>query len=250
NKNGFLRDIPTSKELDDIEREKNEQILNETSKEKIKNRYEIEDINFEKLIDELNESLVYKVKEVTFVKEIEDDPDRKSFAQKGLELHEAGENCSFCGNEIKKERISELESFISVTEVKVFQDKISYQITDMEGLIKQLEETKKINKDDFYSSFHDEIERVNNNMEIRINDYKNLLGEMKSKLNEKNRSIFKSVEKFTIDLPENFSKIKEEISHLINSQNEWTNSIETKQAAAKSKLRLHYVTLKLLDENY
>src|SRR5699024_3002642 len=186
NKNDFFKDIPNSKELDDTEKEKYEQILNESSKDKIKNGHEIEDINFETLIDELNEILVYKVKEETFVKEIQDDPDRKKFAQKGLELHKAGENCSFCGNEIKKERISELESFISVSEVKVFQDKISYQITHIEGLIKQLEETKKINKDDFYSSFHDEIERVNNNMEIRINDYKNLLGEMKSKLNEKN----------------------------------------------------------------
>lgn len=67
NKNDFLKDIPNSKQLGETEIEQYEQILNETPKGEIKNRYEIEDINFEELIDELNEILVYKVKEVTFV---------------------------------------------------------------------------------------------------------------------------------------------------------------------------------------
>lgn len=250
NKNDFLKDIPNSKQLGETEREKYEQILNETSKGKIKNRYEIEDINFEKLIDELNEILVYKVKEVTFVKEIQDDPDRKVFAQKGLELHKAGENCSFCGNEIKKERIRELESFISVSEVKEFQERITNQITNIENLTKQLEGIKEVNKDDFYSSFGNEIERINNNIEIKIRKYKSLLEEIKDKLNEKNRSIFKSIKKMTIDIPEDFSEVKEEINDLIDNQNEWTKNIENKQTTAKNKLRLHYVALKLLDENY
>lgn len=250
NKNDFLEDIPNSKQLDETEIEQYEQILNETSKDEVKNKYKIEDINFEELIDELNEILIYKVKEVTFVKEIQDNPDRKTFAQKGLELHEAGENCSFCGNEIKMERIDELESFVSASEVNEFQERITNQITNIKNLTKQLEEIKEIKKDDFYSSFDDEIERINTNIKIKIDEYKGLLKVIQDKLNDKNISIFKSIKKITIDIPDNFSKIKKEINELIDSQNEWTKNIENKQTTAKNKLRLHYVALNLLDENY
>lgn len=91
----------------------------------------------------MNEILEHKVQEVTFIKELKDDPARKGFAQQGLKIHKAGENCSFCGNEIKEERIKELESFISVSAIQEIENKINNQIETIDRLMKQVNEIEK-----------------------------------------------------------------------------------------------------------
>ncbi|MFP3422805.1 AAA family ATPase, partial [Bacillus sp. SIMBA_161] len=70
----------------------------------------------------------HKVEQVTLVEELKDDHERKEFAEQGLRLHDAGESCAFCGNEVTDQRIKELRSFVSVSAIQEIEERISRKI--------------------------------------------------------------------------------------------------------------------------
>lgn len=247
-KNDFLNDISASEVLGEIEINEYENILNEISKTKIIENFEINDVDFTGLINNVNEILEHKVQEVTFIKELKDEPARKEFAQQGLKIHKAGENCSFCGNEIKEERIKELESFISVSAIQKVENKINNQIELIDRLMKQVNGIEKIKKDNFYSAFHEEIDKVNTDIKLKKNEYNNLFDTLKDSLDKKAKGVFRTIEKVDLGIPTGFSSIEKNVNDIITGHNEWVENIDSKQKNAMGKLRLHYVALKLREE--
>ena len=245
NRNDFFNDISVSKVLDDVEINEYENIINEISKSKIPKDYKINSIDFTGLINNVNEILEHKVQEVTFIKELRDDPARKGFAQQGLKIHKVGEKCSFCGNEVKEERIKELESFISVSAIQEIENNINSQIETIDKLGIQVNAIKKIKKEHFYNAFHKEVDEVNTDIKLRKYEYNNLLDTLKDSLNEKAKKIFGTIKKVDLEIPTEFSSIEKKVNDIITEHNEWTESIESKQKSAMGKLRLHYVGIKL-----
>ncbi|WP_337993630.1 AAA family ATPase [Lysinibacillus sp. CNPSo 3705] len=247
-KNDFLNDISACKVLDEIEINEYENILNEISKSKISEHYQFNSVDFTGLINNVNEILEHKVQEVTFINELKDDPARKGFAQQGLKIHKAGENCSFCGNEIKEERIKELESFISVSAIQEVENKINNQIETIDRLMKQVNGIEKIKKDHFYSAFHEEIEKINTDIKLIKYEYNNLFDALKDSLNEKAKGVFRTIKKVDLGIPTGFSSIEKNVNDIITAHDDWVENIESKQKNAMEKLRLHYVGLKLREE--
>ena len=247
-KNDFFNDVSVSEVLDEIEINEYKNILNEISKRKISKYYKFNSVDFTGLINNVNEILEHKVQEVTFIKELKDDPARKGFAQQGLKIHKAGENCSFCGNEIKEERIKELESFISVSAIQEVENKINNQIETIDRLMKQVNEIEKIKKEHFYSVFHEEIDKVNIDIKLKKYEYNNLFDTLKDSLNEKLKGVFRTIKKVVLGIPTGFSSIEKNVNNIITGHNDWVENIESKQKNAMKKLRLHYVGLKLREE--
>ncbi|MFD1031539.1 AAA family ATPase [Metaplanococcus flavidus] len=246
-KNDFLKDISNFKIIEEVEEQKCKNILNEKPKSIIPD-YEVIDIDFVGIIDNVNEILQYKIKEVITVKEIDDDLVKKEFALKGLKIHKAGENCSFCGNKIEEERLTNLELLISSTEIKENEKRIKDEYEKIEKLIKLMEKTRLLNKGDFYSHFSSEVDNINKNLEIKKEEYKNLLLTLKDKLNEKSRNAFSTVSEINIKIPDNFLHLNEGIQELIIQSNKLTGNLTNEQNLAKEKLRLHYVGLKLREK--
>lgn len=248
-KTDFFNDIRISKVLDDAIREENEGILNDKSKSLIPKNQKFIDIDFTKLIDEVNEILVYKVEQVSFIEEIKDDSDRKEFAKQGLNLHSAGENCSFCGNEVKPERIKELQSFISVSAIQENEEKINTKIEEIVELSKNIESIEVLKKEKFYSGFKNEITNINNEIKIKKTEYEYILKKLIDSLEEKAKSVFGAFEILEIETPDGLLKLENDINELIAKNNDWSKNIDKNQKDAREKLRLHYVGLKLTEKS-
>ncbi|MFK3988366.1 AAA family ATPase [Exiguobacterium mexicanum] len=247
-KNDFMNDIKNGSVLDDVEKKKFEGILSDKSKGIMSNLIKVVEIDFPLLINEVNDILEHKVEQVTLVEELKDDHERKEFAEKGLKLHDAGESCAFCGNEVTDQRIKELRSFVSVSAIQEIEEKISRKIEAVKQLIEQVENIKELNKEKFYSSLHDDLESVNKDIKLRKKEYEYVLNKIIDSLVDKSRSYFRTFEKLSLEIPDDFSAIVNNINELINRNNEWTTDIDKNQETAMEKLRYHYVGLKIIEK--
>lgn len=243
-KNDFLNDISINKILDESEKNEYENILNETSRNKILKEYKINNIDIVELTNEVNRILKDQVQERVIIEELKDDPRRKEFAKQGLEIHEIGEKCSFCGNEISGQRIKELQSFISVSELKKINDEISNQLSIIKEQIEIVNEIKKLEKASFYTLFHKDIDEINDDIEIKKKKHIDLLNFLSNSLNEKKNNIFEKTEAICIETPDEFAIFEKTIEEIINKHNELAENIGVKQKNARKELRLHHVALK------
>lgn len=248
-KNAFMKDITLAKILEKVEKEKFENTLVDRSKSLIPPNYKLVNIDFLNLIIEINKILEYKIESVTFIDELKESPDKKEFAERGLDLHKSGENCSFCGNEITETRIKELRAFISVSDVKQHEEKINNKLLEIEKLIKNIQAIKEINKEYYYSNFHQDIIEINSEIKMKKNEYEYLLKELESVLNKKSRSMFHSFEPINLQIPTPLSFIEDEVNLLIERNNEWTRNLENNKNSAQEKLRLHHVAKKITEKD-
>lgn len=244
-----MKDITLAKILEKVEKEKFENTLVDRSKSLIPPNYKLVNIDFLNLIIEINKILEYKIESVTFIDELKESPDKKEFAERGLDLHKSGENCSFCGNEITETRIKELRAFISVSDVKQHEEKINNKLLEIEKLIKNIQAIKEINKEYYYSNFHQDIIEINSEIKMKKNEYEYLLKELESVLNKKSRSMFHSFEPINLQIPTPLSFIEDEVNLLIERNNEWTRNLENNKNSAQEKLRLHHVAKKITEKD-
>lgn len=247
-KNDFMLDIKNGYVLDDVEKKRYEGILSDKSKGIMSKINKIVNIDFSLLINEVNDILNHKVEQITLIEELKDDHERKEFAERGLRIHNAGENCAFCGNEITDERIKELQSFISVSAIKEIEDKINKKLEEVKEFLLQVESIKEVNKDKFYTSLHENLIVINKELKLQKKQYAYVLNKIIDSLIDKSRSYFRTFEKLTVEIPDDFSKIVNNINELINRNNEWTRDIDKNQEVATEKLRYHYVGLKIREK--
>ncbi|WP_393964664.1 AAA family ATPase [Exiguobacterium sp. S22-S28] len=247
-KNSFAKDIKNSKILSDSEVSASKQILMEIVKSNLKMKFNPKNIDFNKLILNVNEILENKIKEVNLMKELKSDPNRMTFAKNGLTIHKAGEYCSFCGGEVTKERIQELEIFVSLSDIKEIEVRLDKMLKEVDELYIQVEEIETIKKEDYYNFLHDEVHGINNEIEMKKKEYINLLNTIKNSLVEKSNDTFKSVQKLNTVIPSDFETISNNIKSTIKKHNHFTDNVIFTKEKTKEKLRLHYVALKLLQE--
>lgn len=248
-KNDFMNDIKNSKLLDNLEKQRFEDILSDKSKQMIPRRTKTTVVDFSSLINEINDLLLYKIEQVSFIEEIQDSHERKEFAERGLKLHSANENCSFCGNEITEQRIEKLQSFISVSKVKEIQEKVNRKIEEVEQLLTRVEDIKELKLGEYYSSLKSEILSVNQEIKLRKTKYEYILKKMRDSLNDKAKSCFRIFEELDIKIPDDFEMIDTKINELIERNNNWTTNLDRNKNSAMEKLRLHYVGLKLKEKS-
>ncbi|WP_214770266.1 AAA family ATPase [Exiguobacterium sp. s39] len=247
-RNHFINDIKTSRLLSEEEVLINERILFEVTKNKISSEFKFKSIELSNLVNDVNEILGHKMQEVSLIKELKDDPDRMTFVRHGLKIHHAGENCSFCGNEINKKRFSELETFISLSEVKDIENQITNQIDIIKKLIIQINEIEVIKKENFYSIFHEEAVEIIEEIKNKKIEYRYILDLLNQSLSDKFNLIFRTIEKLDFTIPSDFTIIENKLNELSNKHNNFTDNIIMKKEVAMKKLRLHFVSLKIKEK--
>lgn len=150
NKRNFQNDIPSAILLQDEEKKELIQIIKSEIKMAPDIVFPQEDMT--QILDEINSILQKTVSERVKVKRIDNNPEKREFAKKGLLLHRKGEVCAFCGNKITDYVFEELESYFSADEVKEFQMEIVKKIEEM-ALLTQNISGIKVSLTDFYPNY-------------------------------------------------------------------------------------------------
>lgn len=147
NKRNFQEDLQFAVLLQDDEKKE----LIETIKSEVKIAPNIifPCENMTQLLNEVNSILQKTVTERVKVKRIDNSPEKREFAKRGLKLHKKGEACAFCGNEIKDDVFDELENYFSADEVKEFQTQITEKIESIDLILKNIDAIQ-VSIEDFY----------------------------------------------------------------------------------------------------
>lgn len=156
--------------------------------EKIAKKIDIRKNDFVEILETTNSLLENKVAEEQSVIRL-DSNDKKNFAQTGIEIHERGEICSFCGNPIPDEVFDELEIFFSASKIKEFETSLKNKIEEIRQLRSEIEATT-ISEDDFYVQFHDDIRNYKDELEIIIKEQVQFLTTLENALVSKFAQLF------------------------------------------------------------
>ena len=242
NKRNFQNDIPSAILLQDEEKKELIQIIKSEIKMAPDIVFPHEDMT--QILDEINSILQKTVSERVKVKRIDNNPEKREFAKKGLLLHRKGEVCAFCGNKITDYVFEELESYFSADEVKEFQMEIVKKIEEM-ALLTQKISGIKVSLTDFYPNYVKEAMVMEEEIEKLKNSYTHFIDKLKNALDEKQKYLFEARNPILDEVPVGFTDIKKRYQQLQEKNN--GNDIETKKEEAIKRIRYHYVK-QLMDE--
>lgn len=246
NINSFKDDIPRSKVLSETVLKENKLKYSEETKSIIGDNYSFPLFNFKEYLERINEILEHAVQTVVVIEELKDNAEKKNFAKQGLELHKAGDKCSFCGSVVEEERINKVKSLVSSEEVEIFQMQIEEEIKRVNENIKAIQEIRVIDNNDFYSIYQDEINEINSEIESKREIAEAFFESLKKVLEKKQSNLFQPLDKLKLAVPEEFLNLENLVSQIVEKHNQYTEKLDSIKDEAKEKLRLHYVAESLL----
>lgn len=232
----FQRDIPNATLMDEKERKQCIELLK--SEAKLANNIVFPNIALWKLFEDVNAILQYKVEEKVKVLRLENHPGKRKFADEGRKIHKRGEVCAFCGNLINDSVFEELEKYFSADEVRAFQINISERLKLISSSKKMVEDVE-LNENNFYPEFLDDLLKLKQCMDVRKKEYIMFLTLLENALKDKLSYLFESVEILKVELPTDFSEIRDKYDELKEKNNK--NDLLNKQEKARESLRLHFV---------
>lgn len=243
NKNDFISEKKNAKLLGEADIE----YLKKLIKTEVKMAQEIEfpNINLQDELNRINSILEKKVEEKVSIKRLEDNEEKRNFAEKGLHLHKVGEICSFCGNIIKEKEYEELKRYFLADDIKEFQKEIEVSKDNYRKIIENIENIK-FDKNNFYPNNIEKLTKIIEEYEIIKEKIIKIFELFLKKLEKKD--IFKENEKIFIDnISLNFNKISKEYDDLVKNNN--TSNLTKEKENAKANLRYHYIKLALDEFN-
>ncbi|MDU8923356.1 AAA family ATPase [Pasteurellaceae bacterium LIM206] len=245
NKPDFRKELSKAKQLSDSKFDELLSIL----KSEIKRATSLSNINidFSKLLEEVNTLLKSKVEERTHLVRLDGNQDKINFAEKGLRIHKIGDHCAFCNSTISQETILELEKYFSADEVKQLKEDINNKITELDS-IKSKYESVNINAHNFYPDFSEKIQQIKEQFSKKRGKIYSFIDLLHSSLKEKQSNLFQESEELAIELPDNCLSDITEYNHYANENN--VSDLKEKQENAKSELRYHFIYKYCNEFNY
>lgn len=164
------------------------------------------------------------------------------WVKEGRQLHKDKPNqCSFCGNSISPERWNELDSHFD-EESEKFEKDIDILTSEIDNYIRNIDTLLQINKSDFYSKFHSDLDALILQRQQMIDKTKSELQRIKTKLQERKDDLLnpKVYEDIT-DNSQQFENCWTKFEALRKEANEYSKSLEKEQSDAKKLLRLREV---------
>ncbi|MDO5028723.1 MAG: AAA family ATPase [Bacillota bacterium] len=244
-KNCFIHDIEFARLLsEDDEKESKNLIM---SGEKNAPCINFPKIDARKELDIVNNLLVKTVEEPIEIPRLKGNEDKREFAKKGLQIHKAGDKCSFCGNEIMQETFFQLEKYFSAEEIAKLENELKNKV---EYLLRLKEEIEKVEMsiENFYSSNFEEFGRIEKEFQDTKKELLKFLNTLIDHISNKQKKLFSKAEEIEINIPNNFKKVKEDYDNLCKLNN--SSDLALKKLKAKEKLRFHEVKKSLSEYNY
>ena len=242
----FAKDIPLAKELNPENKKHHELMLK--SETKTAPDIVFPSFDFFDLLKRANIILVKKVIERTLIDRLENNEDKRKFAEEGMRLHMPGDICAFCGGVVTQQTFDELKSYFSADEVKAFQKEISTFENDLSDIIAEMS-TFQINANDFYPEYKARV----NELSIKIREERDkiviTLSKIQEAIQKKKANLFTECPSLELDSPpDGLDALNEEYKKLVSENN--ANDLKDRQTKAKNALRLNEVFNQLKKINY
>ncbi|WP_411843045.1 AAA family ATPase [Salinicoccus sp. HZC-1] len=257
NKQSFKEDMNKVSKISKDEIRKYEKTIKEDRKD-IEVNLKLPVINGEEIQEEINGLLTTSIKPTKIINELESDHRKQSFAREGMKVHSHRdsngnllheESCAFCGNTISELRWSELDDYFSES-FKKHEEDMSEKINEIDVHIERINDVEKINKNDFYLAYEEEINELN----AEIFDYKNntneFLRKLKRALKYKLQNIFEESKEMELSTQNNGQEILNKYNQIVEENIKLSQNIEQRKKEARDKIRWHIVNLYIESSDY
>jgi wobble nucleotide-excising tRNase len=165
------------------------------------------------------------------------------WVKEGRQLHKDKlEQCSFCGNDISQKRWNELDSHFDEESEKL-EKEIDTLISEIENSIRNVDTLLPINKNVFYSKFHQDLDFLILQRQQAITNLKSELDRVKSNLKERKDDLLNS--KTFVDITYNNTQLYDcwtMFESFRMQSNDFSKSLADEQTEAKRLLRLREVS--------
>lgn len=193
-------------------------------------------IDFSDILMKTNDVLHHSIKEKSTLARL-DTEEKTEFAHTGWELHDSGEICAFCGNQIADDKYQELTNYFAADDVIKQEETVQSLKTQIQNDIDKLTSFVVAEATSFYSKFTDavtaEIKQINSYKEKQLQFLHNLLSELNK------NSMFVNSQEIDEELPLQFELDK--YNELVKNHNEFGMDLDNEKSVAASKLRWHEI---------
>ncbi len=176
------------------------------------------------------------------IEKLEKEPRLSDWVQEGLDIHKNEAICQFCLNELKSERIKELQQHFSeefyklMNKIENLAEKIKIHLSEIEKI--SLPDKARL-YDEYKSDYQQLLNKFKNTQELYINQINALL----EKLRQKKESPFEALEiasPINPDIQKEMETIINEIQKLIEKHNDKSNNIDKEKLKAKDDIAKHF----------
>ena len=150
-------------------------------------------------------------------------------------------NCAFCGNELPADIWKKLDNHFN-QESNALGTALDEQLRYIKSEIERIPTLLKISRENFYSNFHQELDKLQKDLSVISKNYRKTLETIEKQLEERKKDVFTSLifaEPTSVE--SNLNTIQNSYKDLVTKSNEYTTSLNDEQLKAKKELRLHEV---------
>lgn len=205
------------------------------------------DLNLAICLSELNKLLCRKVIAKDVFEEFSGNKRKEEFAKMGVGIHEAGELCAFCGNELSRERLEKLRLYFSADEVEGFRKDIQEFIDGIDEVLKKLR-IFDVEVTSFYPDKIGEAKDISRCLSEQRNEIEIFLNELRTNADNKLKYLYETLDSLKVQIPPSLEAIINKHNGLVEKNN--SSVLSEKKEEARNKLRLHKVKLCLEEFNF
>ncbi len=196
--------------------------------------------------ESISDFLIFKPAMTNTIQHLVENGELAHWVKEGLEIHQDKASCEFCGNGLSGERLQSLNSH--------FSDDLSNHENELNEAIQQIEKSKltveQYHVKDFYDVLSEELSQRQQELLEVINIYNGQLNILIESLRTKLKVPFQSIEGLSVDLSldDRVTEAVNNISKLIEKNNQITDQFVEEKRNAVSQLKKHYAAEFCVDE--
>lgn len=242
NKNSFqgeIEDALKSPILSNEEIVTLKETITSTQKPEVEKIY-LNEIDFAVLQEDIENLLLKTVQPSIKITELDNDNNKRQFAEIGKDCHSAGDTCAFCGNIVTNERLQKLEKYFSGSEIDKFTKELSDKLIEIKNYENKLEKII-IQEEAFYPEFKNLISEIVLKIDKNKLKQQKFLEKLKGSLEGKQKNLFDTIPYKSEALPSKLSREIKEYNKLVKENNEYTKDLKDNKTKARTKLRYNAI---------
>lgn len=213
--------------------------ITSTQKPEVEKIY-LNEIDFAVLQEDVENLLLKTVQPSIKITELDNDNNKRQFAEIGKDCHSAGDTCAFCGNIVTNERLQKLEKYFSSSEIDKFTKELSDKLIEIKKYENKLEKII-IQKEVFYPEFKNLISEILLKVDKNKLEQQKFLTGLKGSLEKKQKNLFDTISYESEKLPSELNGEIKEYNKIVEKNNKYTETLETNKTKARTKLRYNAI---------
>jgi wobble nucleotide-excising tRNase len=212
-------------------------------------------LEFHELTVNTKQFVEQKVGQSNTIQELVNNRELEKWVESGKNIHENDHSeCKFCNQKIEPEYWLNLNKKLNQhfdEESKNLESNLNNFIAKINLEIKRVENLFNPKKELFYVEFHQIVENLKLEFDIKIQEYIKSLERLKTQLENKLKAKFSEITfEMQIDYSEDLIKIWKKFEDLRQKSNDYSKDLNTEQSKAKEILRLNEVYKFVNEVNY